>query len=49
MVIDEREAQADSKKQLYLKRVNAVFADIKKWMKYEPLFVEQSTTARKRK
>jgi len=33
---DERQIQAEEKKQTYLKRVNQLFGNVKEWLKDEP-------------
>ncbi len=38
-----RQAQAEPKKQTYLKRVNFLFTNVKQWLKDEPLLVEETT------
>jgi len=38
-----RQAQAEQKKQTYLKRVNFLFENVKQWLKDEPLLVEETT------
>ncbi|EDN68901.1 hypothetical protein BGP_2677 [Beggiatoa sp. PS] len=38
-----RQAQAEQKKQTYLKRVNLLFDNVKQWLKDEPILVEEST------
>ncbi len=41
--MNTRQAQAESKKQTYLKRVNLLFDNVKQWLKDEPLLVEETS------
>jgi len=44
MIIEEQEQDAQVKQQIYLQRVNQLYANIRNWLQDEPLILEETKT-----
>ncbi len=44
MIIEEQQQDVQIKQQIYLQRVNQLYANIKNWLQDEPLILEESKT-----